>query len=432
LATIERLHELLAVASSCDSGASEKTLVTKASQIVKRVPSVEADMTNEEVRQCLSRENASEALAVVDDQGRPIGLINRSIFLEAYSRPYAREIFGRRSCIAWMDKDALIIDADTPIEELVRLAVGKGSKVLKDGFITTQDGLYSGLGTGFSLMEAMEALEAEKSRQILQSIDYASTIQRSHLRTSQEHLAASLPDQALIWQPRDVVGGDCYFFRRLPEGLFMALVDCTGHGVPGAFMTLIALSFLEQRITPETSPVDPGRVLTDLNRYIKQVLAQGNQAHSFEGSAATPRSDDGMDAACYLLANDGATLSFASARLSLFLIPGGSGELQCLEGERAGIGYVDTPDGATWQTCQLAMDPGSRVLCFTDGVTDQLGGPKNIALGRKRLGEWFSRMASCPAREIADDFQSFFSDWQGRQTRRDDLSLFVFTPELNP
>lgn len=384
-------------------------------------------MTNEEVRQCLAQDAAAEALAVVNEDGCPIGLINRSIFLEAYAKPYARELFGRRSCIAWMDKDALVVDADTPIEELVKRAVSKGAKVLKDGFITTHDGLYAGLGTGFALMEAMEALEAEKSRQILQSIEYASTIQRSHLRSSQEGLAAGLPDHALVWQPRDVVGGDCYFFRQLPEGLFGAVVDCTGHGVPGAFMTLIALSFLEQRVSRESGTADPGQVLGDLNRYIKQVLAQGNQPQDFGAS----KSDDGMDALCFVLSDGGASLRFASARLSLLLVQGGSSGMQCFEGERAGIGYVDTPDDAVWSTQQLALDPHSRVLLFTDGVTDQLGGPKGIALGRKRLGEWFGMVASRPSREIGEAFQVFFADWQGSQTRRDDVTLLALAPEMS-
>ncbi|WP_005035276.1 PP2C family protein-serine/threonine phosphatase [Holophaga foetida] len=426
MTTIERLHDLLAVSSICDSGPTKKSLITRAHQIARRVPSVESEMTNEEVRQCLAQDAAAEALAVVNEDGCPIGLINRSIFLEAYARPYARELFGRRSCIAWMDKDALIVDAETPIEELVKRAVAKGAKVLKDGFITTRNGLYAGLGTGFALMESMEALEAEKSRQILQSIEYASTIQRSHLRSSQEDLGAGLTDHALVWQPRDVVGGDCYFFRRLPEGLFGAVVDCTGHGVPGAFMTLIALSFLEQRVTRETGKVDPGLVLGDLNRYIKQVLAQGKESHASGAS----RSDDGMDALCFLLSEGGASLRFASARLSLLLVQGGSSELQCLDGERAGIGYVDTPDEAVWSTRHLALEPHSRILLFTDGVTDQLGGPKDIALGRKRLGEWFSMVASRSAREIGEAFLPYFADWQGSQARRDDVTLLAFTSEM--
>jgi len=427
LTTIERLHDLLAVSSICDSEPTRKALITRAYQIARRVPSVEFEMTNEEVRQCLTQDAEAEALAVVNENGCPIGLINRSIFLEAYSKPYARELFGRKSCIAWMDKDPLIIDSDTPIEELVKQAVSKGPKVLKDGFITTREGLYSGLGNGFALMESMEALEAEKSRQILQSIEYASTIQRSHLRSSQEDLEAGLADHALVWQPRDVVGGDCFFFRRVPEGLFGAVVDCTGHGVPGAFMTLIALSFLEQRVRREAEGVDPGQVLGDLNRYIKQVLAQGNQS---QASGAT-KSDDGMDALGFVLPKGGAPMRYASARLSMLVAQGGSAQLQCLDGERAGIGYVDTPDGASWSTRELVLEPRSRLLIFTDGVTDQLGGPKGIALGRKRLGEWFSTVASRPSREIGAAFVPFFGEWQGSQARRDDVTLLAFTSEMD-
>lgn len=425
MTTIERLHDLLAVSSICDAGPTKKALITRAHQLATRVPCVESEMTNEEVRLCFAEDGRTEALAVIDDTGRPIGLINRSIFLEAYARPFARELFGRKSCIAWMDKDALVVDADLPIETLVKLAVAKGAKVLKDGFITTRDGLYAGLGTGFALMEAMEALEAEKSRQILQSIEYASTIQRSHLRSSLEDLGSGLKDHALAWQPRDVVGGDCYFFRRLPQGLFGALVDCTGHGVPGAFMTLIALSFLEQHVARGGGESDPGAVLGGLNRYIKQVLSQGRDAHAAGGT----RSDDGMDALCFLLPPEGGSLQYASARLSLMVAPGNGGEPVTLDGERMGIGYVDTPDQATWSTQRIEVPAQSRILLFTDGVTDQLGGPKGIALGRKRLGAWFEQVTPRSSREIGDAFLSFFADWQGEQARRDDVTLLAFTAE---
>jgi hypothetical protein len=182
----------------------------------------------------------------VTEQGKPIGLINRSIFLSQMSKPYHRELYNRKSCIAFMDKEPLIVDAAMSIDALTFRTVEYGEKALADGFIIARDGQYIGQGQGLQLMRVVADMQAERNRQIMHSIDYASTIQRAMLRASRESLGATLPDAALVWEPRDVVGGDFYHFAAFEDGWFAALADCTGHGVPGAFMTLIASSLLTQ------------------------------------------------------------------------------------------------------------------------------------------------------------------------------------------
>ena len=141
-----------------------------------------------------------------------------------------------------MDKEPLIVDGAMSIEDLTFRAEEAGEKALADGFIITEGGALAGVGFGLQLMNVVATMQAEKNRQIMHSIDYASVIQRALLRTSSAELRATLPDAHLEWQPRDVVGGDFYFFERHAGGWFAAIADCTGHGVPGAFMTLIASS----------------------------------------------------------------------------------------------------------------------------------------------------------------------------------------------
>ena len=195
------------------------------------------------------------SLAVIEGN-RPIGLINRDIFLSQMSEPFHRELYDKKSCIAFMDKEPLVVDAGMSIEALTFKAVEAGEKALVDGFIVTRDGAFAGLGSGLQLVGAVAEMQAEKNRQIMQSIEYASVIQRAMLRTSRDTLAASLPDAAMVWEPRDVVGGDFYHFAAYPHGWFGAVADCTGHGVPGAFMTLLASSSLSQ-VLEQTGPRDP-------------------------------------------------------------------------------------------------------------------------------------------------------------------------------
>jgi serine phosphatase RsbU (regulator of sigma subunit) len=427
---IDRLYDTLA-ASAADLHFAHSPLATRAEHLSSPTEAVSPEHTNEDVRDLFARHESLETMAVVE-QGRPIGLINRNAFMEQYARPFSREVFGRKSCIAFMDKSPVVVDMATPIELLVKTAVDAGGRVLKDGFITTAHGQYLGLGTGFGLMKAMSDIEAEKTRQLLSSISYASLIQRSHLAESDRVLQKHLPDHGLLWEPRDVVGGDAYFFRHTPDGLLGCLFDCTGHGVPGAFMTLIALSFLEQAIDPSRSGADPGATLTGMNRYIKRVLQQ--RARADEGDEDTTvrsekESSDGLDAAIFLLAPDGRSLRFSSARLSLLVAREGEDTIAQIDGDRAGIGYAETADDQVWTTQDVSLGQRSVVVVPTDGVIDQIGGPKQIAHGRRRLMQFMADHRGAKAHSLCAAFTASFGEWQGSQRRRDDVSLLAFSTE---
>jgi len=429
MAQMEQLHAMLArsLASTLEDRSID--IVNQARDLLHERPVVQLDTTNEDVRVFLAGHPDLEVVAVVNEQNRPVGLINRFIFAEAYAHPFAREVYGKRSCIAWMDKDPMVMEEETGIEALIKAALAKGPRVLKDGFIGTRDGRYIGQGTGFALMKAMEAIENERSRQVMESIEYASTIQRSHLRTSNLHLAEALKDYALHWAPRDVVGGDCYFFRRTQAGLFGAIVDCTGHGVPGAFMSLITLSFLGFLIGDGQKRVRPGQALSLLNQHIKAVLSQTQapELDAWEVDSLRP-SDDGLDAACFLLEPDGSRLVFAGARMPMLIVNADPEESRIIEAERMGVGYVGTPDDHLWQDQEVALPCGSRVVIPTDGITDQVGGPNGLSLGRRRLMEWLGGASSLSAEAIGQRFLDHLGAWQGEQVRRDDATFLVFTP----
>lgn len=416
--------------ASLDHGARHRgaKLVTHAHQLSEPRPTLSTDHTNEEVRNFFVEHDTQNNVAVLDD-ARPIGLINRNVFMEAYARPFARDVFGRRSCIAWMHKEPLTVAQDMALEPLIAAAVDAGERVLKDGFITVDgDGRYTGIGTGFSLMQAMSALEAEKTRQLLDSIHYASRIQRAYLKASNESLQAGLPAHGLIWQPRDIVGGDCYFFRNFDDGVLGGLIDCTGHGVPGAFMTLIALSWLEQMAIQGDDRDDPGVLLARMNRFVKTVIDQ--RATEPAGSAATAalQADDGMDAALFWMPRGSRRLRWASARLPLFVVEVGQ-DLRLIDGERAGVGYASTPMDQTWPTHDFELNGQQRLLAVTDGIIDQVGGPRRIALGKRRLGEFLQQACAQPAERLAMTLEAHFAQWQGSERRRDDVTALCWAIE---
>jgi serine phosphatase RsbU (regulator of sigma subunit) len=380
------------------------------------MPAIDSASPNSLVMELFSSRRDMISLAVVEND-RPIGLINRNIFLSQMSKPYHRELYDKKSCIAFMDKEPLIVDAQMSIEALTFKTVEFGEKALADGFIIMREGRFAGLGNGLQLMGVVAAMQAEKNRQIMQSIEYASVIQRAMLRASRETLATTLQDAALVWEPRDVVGGDFYHFVSYPDGWFGAVADCTGHGVPGAFMTLIASSSLSQALA-QLGPRDPAALLAAVNRSVKSSLGQ------VHGVDQPSESDDGLDAAFFWFDAERRELTFSGARLALYVLRAGDDRFETLAGQRMGVGYVDSHADYAWTQTTIPLPPDSLLFILTDGLIDQIGGPRKIAFGKRRACELILQHRDSSASAIGEALLQTLAAWQGTQNRRDDLTLF--------
>jgi len=376
-------------------------------------PAVEAEHTNARVMDLFNERREITSLAVIEND-RPIGLINRDIFLSQMSKPYHREVYDRKSCIAFMDKEPLVVDAGLSIEELTRRTVEVGEKALADGFIVTREGRFVGLGLGVQLMRIVADLQAEKNRQIMHSIEYASVIQRAMLRSSRETLAVMAQDATLVWQPRDVVGGDFYHFAQYEDGWFGAIADCTGHGVPGAFMTMIASSSLTQALQ-QLGPRDPSALLAAINVSVKAMLGQ---------SGGISESNDGLDLACFWVDRHGHGLTYAGARLPLHLLAPDAAEVLTLVPLRLGLGYADSPLEQCWPATTLPLPPGSLLFATTDGLLDQIGGPRRTSFGKKRALNRLTDARTAPTAVFCQQLADDLAAWQGDEQRRDDLTFF--------
>lgn len=385
--------------------------------LVTQAPAIRSDETNAEVLEIFGRHRELVSLPVLEN-GSPIGLISRNIFMSQMSRPYYRELYEKKSCIAFMDKSPLIVDVGMPIETLAARAVESGDKTLADGFLIVDDGQFVGVGAGLDLMHVLVELQREKNRQVMQSIDYASTIQRAMLSESLAAIQATLRDVGIVWEPRDVIGGDFYHFQRYGDGWFAAIADCTGHGVPGAFLTLIASSSLTHALD-RYGPRDPALLMSEVSRGMKLALGQ----HSATRHAD---SNDGMDAVFLWFDDAKLALTSAHAKMPLFILLPGQDAVQSIEGERIGIGYADTPADMFWKNRNTQLARGAIICCFTDGLIDQIGGPKNIAYGKKRLRLALQRHRALPISELTGLLMEDFHAYQGAQMRRDDLTLLSF------
>lgn len=308
--------------------------------------------------------------------------------------------------------------------------VESGGKTLKDGFIIINDnGEYLGIGTGEDLVKVVSHLQAEKNRLVMESINYASVIQKSFLRSSREDMAASLSDYFMHWEPRDKVGGDYYFCKKFEDGFFIALIDCTGHGVPGAFMTLIMASFLDH-ILLEDNRHDPAAALSTMNCKVKTALGQINNAINegsrFSLSANRDQSDDGMDTAFCWVSIASEKMVYAGAKTPLFFIEAGASEVTVIDGDKKGVGYVDTPMDYQWTNKEIKLNKDMCIYLTTDGIIDQIGGSKNIAFGKRRFSNLLLENYQLPMQQQNDVVIQAFYDYQGKQRRRDDVSFLGF------
>jgi serine phosphatase RsbU (regulator of sigma subunit) len=388
-----------------------------AGDLAREVPAIDAGDTNSLVMEIFYSRRDMVSLAVVEGD-RPIGLINRDIFLSQMSKPFHRELYDKKSCIAFMDKEPLIVDAGMSIEALTFKTVEVGEKALVDGFIVTREGRFVGVGNGLRLLSVVAEMQAEKNHQIMQSIEYASVIQQAMLRASRDTLSSTLSDAALVWEPRDVVGGDFYHFAALPDGWFGAVADCTGHGVPGAFMTLLASASLSQALE-QIGPRDPSALLAAVNRNVKGLLGQIN------GTANAPQSNDGLDAAFFWFNAERQQLLFAGARVALHVLRPDATEFESVAGERMGVGYVDSHADHAWTQHAIEVPRGSLLFVSTDGLIDQIGGPRKIAFGKRRALDLIVAHRENGPFVIRERLLNAFSEWQGTQSRRDDVTFFL-------
>jgi PAS domain S-box-containing protein len=260
-----------------------------------------------------------------------------------------------------------------------------------------------------------EQRAAAANHLILQSLRYASRIQAAILPASEE-LASVTADHFLIWEPRDIVGGDFFWFQPINDGYAIIVGDCTGHGVPGAFMTLIAWGMLDRMLARAQSN-NPSQVLTGLHRGVQSLLGQDQDSGE---------TDDGLEAGVCFINPSKQEMTFAGARFSLWKARGD--DVIEIKGDRTGLGYRRYPQEATFTDFTLPLDAKDAFYLTTDGLIDQIGGPRGRSFGKRRFQTLLKRNQGAPMQKQAESLQRSFTKFQGQQLRRDDLTVLGFVP----
>lgn len=250
----------------------------------------------------------------------------------------------------------------------------------------------------------------EQNNKIMDSIDYAKKVQETIIASDQEMLDA-FKDSFVLWQPRDIVGGDFYWLRKINNKVILAVVDCTGHGVPGALMTMAVAPILNH-IVQEGCHTSPGEIIKELNLRIKSAMYK-------KGSRIT---DDGLDIGICLIEEN--TLVFAGAKIDLYH-KNHEGVLR-IQGERQSVGYVRSDSNQTFRNTMIKIGKEDFFYITTDGFLDQNGGPKNHSLGRRRFISLIEESNELNCEEQRNFFNQALIHYRQEESQRDDITVLGF------
>lgn len=259
------------------------------------------------------------------------------------------------------------------------------------------------------LVQANREMSAAHKK-ISDSISYASLIQRAIL--PDRLLADKLGDRHFVlWRPRDVVGGDFYVCRETEAGCLLGVFDCAGHGVPGAFMTMLARAAIDQAID-ECGAADPAAILTRTDQVMRSMLHH-DQGH---GEIAAM-----MDGGLAWIDFQASRVTFAGAHIALYWSDGV--ESGAIAGARRSLN--DRKVGE-YRNDTVALLPERTFCLTTDGFLDQAGGEKGYGFGNARFGAMLREHAARPLSEQGAAFAATLADWQGSYPQRDDITLLCF------
>jgi phosphoserine phosphatase RsbU/P len=269
-----------------------------------------------------------------------------------------------------------------------------------------------------ALHETLDKAE-EANNKLLESIQYAKLIQRS-LLPAQDLVQARMPDSFFLWMPRDIVGGDFFFTEFFEDAFLIGVIDCTGHGVPGAFMTIIASSGL-RKIVKDDACRSPADILQRLNFNVKTSLHQ----HTDQAL-----SDDGLDAAICLVNPAERTLTFAGANLPLYYVH--HNQVRKLRGDRQSIGYKRSDLNFEFTNQSLTLEPGMKFYLSSDGLIDQLGGARQRRFGTKQFKQLLLNHNGASFTQQRDVLLHAFQTHKGDGEQQDDVTVIGFTVHGGP
>ncbi len=269
------------------------------------------------------------------------------------------------------------------------------------------------LNDAYRTINSQKLIVEEKNKDITDSINYAKRIQNAIL-PSEEKIKSLLPESFVLFLPKDIVSGDFYWCEQWGDETLIAAVDCTGHGVPGAFMSIVGFNILNQCVH-EHALTKPAVILNSLNRSIAKIIKQKNSTDSVK---------DGMDISLCSVNFKNKTLEYSGAYNPLWRIR--NGELLEIKADKIPIGASPDNNFKPFSSHEIDLLPGDTFYIFSDGYADQFGGPDGKKFKYKKLQQLLLSMQSCTMQEQVRLLDKTINDWKGGLEQIDDVLVIGF------
>jgi serine phosphatase RsbU (regulator of sigma subunit) len=256
-------------------------------------------------------------------------------------------------------------------------------------------------------LEQKNDLITEQKKEITDSIQYASRIQNAMLPPG-DYIDSLMPERFIIYMPRDIVSGDYYYITEKEDKIICVAADCTGHGVPGAFMSMLGIAFLNEIISKHAE-LHTDEILGELRTHVIASLHQTGK----EGE-----SQDGMDLALYILDPETRKIEFSGANNSLLVFR--NGEMIEAKADKMPIG-IHKRYKEPFARHNLELQKGDVIYTYTDGYPDQFGGPNQKKFMIKNFKKLLQEIHNKPMYEQKDIMERTLRDWMANTDQIDDI-----------
>jgi len=259
--------------------------------------------------------------------------------------------------------------------------------------------------------------ESKQQKELDESLKYASYIQQALFPDSAD-ISRFLPEHFLFYRPCNMVSGDFYFISGQLENIYLAVGDCTGHGVPGAFMSILGIAYLNVVIS-RFNPTRASQVLNHMREHVMKALSQ---------TGAQTDQKDGIDMAFCILNRQSNSMQFAGAFNPIYLVRN-----RCLfeyQGDKMPVG-IGSEQETPFTNHQLDLEKGDMIYLFSDGFADQFGGKDGKKFKYRPFRELLIGISDLPVDEQKIHLQQTFDSWKGNLKQLDDVLVFGFRYDLS-
>jgi serine phosphatase RsbU (regulator of sigma subunit) len=267
--------------------------------------------------------------------------------------------------------------------------------------------------TLFQLESQKAALES-KNKNITDSLIYAQRIQEA-LLPSEDYFRGYFRDSFIFYKPKDIVSGDFFWIEEIEGKIFIAAADCTGHGVPGALMSMIGHELLDKIINVD-NVLQPSKVLEILSKELEKTFSRGKNVGTII--------HDGMDIAICVVDRVRRKIQFSGAFLSLYIIR--DNRLIEVKGDKYFIGM--TPPGVTYTNNEMELIKDDMMYLFSDGYIDQFGGSENKKFMYRRFRYLLMTIYRFPVDDQKSILEENIKTWMGGTSQIDDMLVIGFKP----